>query len=154
MSRRLYGDRHPDVASALSNLGAILSQRGDHASAEPLLREAAESGLELLGEHPEVADALQNLGTAVRELGRLDEADSLLHRSLEMNRATRGARHPRTALVLFHLATVAHTRGDCATAVPIYREALEIQEDALPAGHDEPARTRDAIERCGAASGT
>jgi tetratricopeptide (TPR) repeat protein len=136
------------VASALSNLASLLNRRGEPTAAEPLLRESLEIGREMLGDHPEVADATMNLATTLADLGRLAEAESLLHEALAINRARRGPQHPRTGLTLYHLATIEQARGGCAAALPLYRQALDVQEGSLPEGHDETEGTRAALTRC------
>jgi eukaryotic-like serine/threonine-protein kinase len=148
MHRRVHGGAHRDVASSLSNLGALLTMSGRPAEAEQHLREALEIGRALGADTGELADALGNLAAAVRDLGRLEEADTLLEEALELNLSVRGPEHPRVGLVRYHQGLVLRARGDCVGAAGRFREALALQLGALPASHDEPARTRSALGGC------
>ena len=70
MKRRLYGDKHPEIANALENLASALQDKGDLARAEPLYRQALAMWRELLGDtHPEVANALHNLASLQYDRG-------------------------------------------------------------------------------------
>ncbi len=60
--REQFGEHHPDYAESLSHLGSLLFERGDHDSAEPLLRQAVTIRKAALGgNHPEVRADLQTL---------------------------------------------------------------------------------------------
>ena len=62
MSRKLLGDRHPDVATSLNNLAALYRSQGRYEEAEPFYQQALEMRRELLGDrHPSVASSLNNL---------------------------------------------------------------------------------------------
>merc|ERR1719326_2599825 len=70
------GDNHPNVATSLSNLAAVLKDQGKLAEAEPMYRDALAVWKSALGEnHPHVATALGNLGVLLdKKACQLDEA--------------------------------------------------------------------------------
>lgn len=89
--RKSLGNRHPDVANSLTNLAALLRDRGNYAAAEPLYREAISILEEMLPPgYPMTANSKAGLGLVlVRSIKdpalseglrdkRLEEAESLL----------------------------------------------------------------------------
>ncbi len=145
MTRQLHGDDHPELVSTLSNLAATVNEQGRHEEAEELVREAIDLGRRVYGEHPELADALSTWGNTLRTLERYDEAEAAYEEALAMNRTVRGADHPRYGLILSYLALTAAARGDDALAEQRFRDALAVQDEALPEDHDEPALTRSNL---------
>lgn len=58
-----------------------------------------------------------------------------------MRRATQGEGHPEVGIDLSGLADVLRQKGDTAGAIAIYREAVAIQRETLPAGHPVLVKT-------------
>jgi tetratricopeptide (TPR) repeat protein len=82
--RRRLG-RHPEVAVALNNLGAIAQRRGELRAAEACYREALEIKEEVVGPRsPTLAVALNNLATILRRLGLVVEAVATYDRAIEL----------------------------------------------------------------------
>jgi len=71
-------EAQPVYIDALHLLGVIYSQRGDHATAERLIRQA-------LRETPQSAIYQNNLGKALQGQGRLEEAADSYRRTVELN---------------------------------------------------------------------
>jgi tetratricopeptide (TPR) repeat protein len=71
-------EAQPAYIDALHLLGVIYSQRGDHATAERLIRQA-------LRENPKADTYQNNLGKALQGQGRLEEAADSYRRTLELN---------------------------------------------------------------------
>ena len=60
--KAVLGERHPDTASSLNNLAALLRAQGDYAAARPLFEQALAICKAVLGErHPDTATSLNNL---------------------------------------------------------------------------------------------
>ena len=90
MDRRIYGERHPQVANDLINLGAIQYEQAHFAEAEKYQRQALDITEGFYGKnHPETASAMTLLARTLVNEKRLDEAANLLQRSVG---------HPRTSL--------------------------------------------------------
>src|SRR5260370_418250 len=54
---------HPNLATTLNNLGALLVEMGDHARAKPYLKQALDMNERLYPQgHPDLAATLSNLG--------------------------------------------------------------------------------------------
>ena len=136
LDRRLHGDRHPNVADVLINLGTIQFQRGDYAAAERLDREALDIFRGYYGEnHYQTVSAMKIVGQAVLYQDRLDEAAELLNRAYELQSGIYGPDHPKLATTLNDLSTIAMRRGDHATAEAGYRRMIEIYRGALGDRH-------------------
>ena len=66
----MLGERHPDTATSLNNLAALLEAQGDYAAAKPLYEQALAIRKAVLGErHPDTADSLNNLAELLRRRG-------------------------------------------------------------------------------------
>ena len=127
IDRRLLGNRHPNVADDLINLGASQSSRGHHADAERYYREALSIFEEWYGgDHPETASARTTLAQAVAAQSQFEEATRLLKAALVTQERVYGRVHPRVAFVLNELGTVAHRRKDWTEAEAAFRRTLEI----------------------------
>jgi len=112
--RREYGERHPEVATAIHNLGVLHARRSnpihDLNRAEAYLREAMRIKEELY----QPSDFLYVttayiLASVLERKGELDEAIALLELSIPGRRATRPPDHwelPRDSLKLAHLKGV------------------------------------------------
>ena len=115
MDSLLYGDRHPHVAEALINLGAIQVQLGEYAEAERYYRQALTIKTDFYGpEHFQTGANLTMLGRSLVYQGetRLDEAEATLQRALVINERVYGPVHPRVASTLNDIGNVAMARDD------------------------------------------
>lgn len=125
--RQLHGDRHPRVADALINLGAIQFEQGRYAEAERYYREALAINEPFYGpDHPNTASNLTMLARALVFQKRHDEATALLRRSLAIQERTYGPVHPAVASALNELGTVALQRELYDDAEGYFRRMVEI----------------------------
>jgi tetratricopeptide (TPR) repeat protein len=90
--RAAFPEGHLRSAEALVALGAVLRDRGEHAQAEPLLREALEIRQRAIKTPDErLAEAQRELGVCLAASGRRDEAERLLLSSYDTVAAKPGA---------------------------------------------------------------
>jgi tetratricopeptide (TPR) repeat protein/CHAT domain-containing protein len=125
--QRVLGDRHPDVAQALNNLGAISGWLAPE-EAESLLQEALSIKRARFGEdHPEVAETLNNL--AYHHQGRAEyaKAQTLFEQALEIRRKS-GGDDPDTAMTLTSLGAVLALRGDTQRALAAMEESQKLHD--------------------------
>ena len=85
MRRTQYGPVHAEVAYSLSDYGEALLERGDGATAEPLLAELVRIQTKLCGPNDwRLAAARELEGHCLTMLGRFDEAEELLLQACEV----------------------------------------------------------------------
>jgi serine/threonine-protein kinase len=127
MDRQLYGDRHPNVADDLINLGASQTSLGHHDVAGRYYREALAILEPWYGaNHPETASAKTILAQALMPQGEYEQASTLLKEALATQESVYGKVHPRVAFVLNELGQVAMRRKAFDEAESAYARALEV----------------------------
>jgi tetratricopeptide (TPR) repeat protein len=132
-----YGPDHPDVATILNNLAALLRDTGRLAEAEPLFRRALAIHEASLGpDHSTVASGLNNLAHLLQDTNRLAEAEPLTRRALTIGEVSFGPNHPTVAVVLNNLARLLQATNRLPEAEPLYRRALAIDVESF--GPDHP----------------
>jgi CHAT domain-containing protein/Tfp pilus assembly protein PilF len=155
--RAQYPRGHPNLATSLTNLGALLQARGDYARAEPFCREALAMCRALYPRakypdgHPDLARSLNNLGALLQKRGEYARAEPFYREALAMCRALYPRAkfpdgHPHLATSLNNLGALLEERGDSARAEPIYRDALAMTRALYPRaqfpdGHPDLARS-------------
>lgn len=107
-------EAQPGYIDALHLLGVIYSQRGDHQTAERLIRQA-------LAENSSVDTYHNNLGKALQGLGRLEEATASYQRALELN--------PGHAMACNNLGKVFLELGRRPEAIASFQRAVELRPD-------------------------
>lgn len=107
-------EAEPGYIDALHLLGVIYSQRGDHATAERLIRQALQENQNSDAYH-------NNLGKALQGLGRLEEAADSYRRTLELN--------PNHVLACNNLGKVQLELGQWEEAISCFRQAVALRPD-------------------------
>jgi CHAT domain-containing protein/tetratricopeptide (TPR) repeat protein len=134
----ILGERHPEYAANLNNVGLLHRAAGDLGRAEPLLARALELRRQVLGEeHPDCAESMQNLGALYQSLGDYRRAEPLFRAALDINRALLGRQHPGYAVSLNNLASLYQAQGDLERAEPLLEESLEVNRRALGEQHPD-----------------
>ena len=135
--RKLFGDRHPEVALALAGLGDALREQGQFAEAEKNLTAALDMQRSVLGERAvENAPTLMSLGHLAEQRGALDSAERSYEQALDIYRQHRMLQRSEAASVFNDLAGLALQRGQYERAAQLYKTALDIDRTAL--GQDHP----------------
>ena len=111
----------PDSWQAAVFLGDVDRQHGNLPSALTHYQKAA-------GEQPKNPAPLLGLGTVYWELGDFDRAISYLRETLQLN--------PHSSQAIFELANIAVRRHLYAEALPLLKQYLALQPDALAARAD------------------
>ncbi len=124
--KKRVGDRHPDVAMALSDLALGQMYTGDLTGAERTYLEVLDLEVALLGpDHPEVAGARENLGNVYFRHGQLDKTAKNLEVVLAMRRKALGDDSEPVARTLANIGTVYLRAGNYEASVKSYLEAVE-----------------------------
>ena len=101
---KVLGPDHPDVATSLNNLAALLKTQGKYAEAEPLYRRALAIDEKALGkDHPDVAIDLNNLALLLKTQGKFAATEPLFRRALAIDEKALGKDHPTTVTIRSNL---------------------------------------------------
>jgi tetratricopeptide (TPR) repeat protein len=140
VDERNFGPNHPNVATCLNNLAALLHDTNRLEEAEPLYRRALAIDEQSFGAYdPRVATCLNNLAQLLQATDRLEEAESLYRRALAIDEQGFGTSHPRVAVHLDNLAELLKAANRLDEAEPFYRRALAIDENGLGPNHPRVA---------------
>jgi serine/threonine-protein kinase len=143
--RAANGAASPELASALSSLGAVRRAQGRLDEAESLHREALAIRRRIAPDDIDAAESMNNLASALLIEGRFDEAQPWLEEALQIRRAKLGAEHPLVAQSTDNLAVALSRKGDMSRAEPLYRAALELEKRLLGDDHPDVAVTRRSL---------
>lgn len=136
LDRQLFGERHPNVAEDLINLGAIEFEWGRYAEAEKYDRQALEIIQAWFGkDHPESASLMTILGRVLVTEGKLNEANDLLRASLNIEERVYGPEHPRVASTVNELGKVALQQGKLDESEGDFRRSAEIWKNSYNGKH-------------------
>lgn len=125
--RSLYGEKHPEVAEDLNNLGAIQNEIGNLAEAEMQYRRSLAITAEWYGEqHPKTAEDLTSLGRVLIKEKKYTDAKTVLQRALDIQKTVHGHDHPAVASALNELGNLASVQQEYPEAEASFSEALEI----------------------------
>ena len=139
--RKLFGERHLDVANSLYSLNRVYEKKGDLKTAEALAIDGLAINTLLTGTQSlETAGSLCRLGVIEYAKGELSNAQRRLEECLRIRVVQRGPDHEDLTGPLDTLARLAQARRDFPTAQRLYREALRI--DLLTRGEDHPQYIR------------
>jgi len=137
IDEKSFGHQHPNVATDLNNLAALLYATNRMAEAEPLMRRAlAIDEMSFGHERPNVAIRLNNLAHLLQATNRLSEAEPLVRRALAIDEKSFGHQHPNVAIHLNNLAHLLKDTNRLPEAEPLMRRALAIDEMSF--GHEHP----------------
>jgi len=118
--------RSKPTTQVFGEMAGFHSLKGDHVTAERLLRRGLELQREQLSpDHTAVLQTIGDLAVALRHQGKLDEAASLCHDSLEAMRRQLGDADPTTLSARLIVASAASAEGNLAEAETEARAALE-----------------------------
>ncbi len=137
--RRLHGESHPEVATAMNDLGRVLLESED-SEAFPMLDAALEQRRRYLGdEHPETAQTLVFLGTYLYSLNRFSEAEVRLREAVEIYRRVGEDARVELAGALSELAWVLRRTDRPEEGESLLREACATFREQYGDMHPEVA---------------
>jgi tetratricopeptide (TPR) repeat protein len=130
------GERHPEVATAINNIGFAHYLGGEYGEAERVLLDAIAMRRELLGgEHPQLATSINNLALVYMAEGDKEEAEALLQQALVIREAAFGGSHEKVAATLNMLGRLMVERGEFDGGEALYRRTRDIFAASMGAGH-------------------
>ncbi|HXR93691.1 MAG TPA: tetratricopeptide repeat protein, partial [Steroidobacteraceae bacterium] len=140
MKRKLLGDKHPEIATSLSNIADVLHNKGDLAGAEKDYLQSLAMYRELLGnEHPYVARTLNNLAFVYYDKGDVSAALQTERESLAIYRKNFPGDNPDVARVENRLGYWLIETGQYTAAERCLNEALAMRIRLFGKSHPEVA---------------
>ena len=134
-------------ATLMNSIGRVYAGLGLYDRAEPLVREALKTRIELLpGDDPLVAESRETLGSLLRDRGELEDAEPLLRQALEERIRIFGGEHLAVARSSHSLAKLLQEQARYDEAKELYGDALRIHERA---GGDAIKRSMMQIDLAG-----
>ncbi len=143
----VYGPDHPDLAPALTVLGAVQFDLGELPAARASLERALAVVEAVYGpDDPDLAGALTILGVIQLDLGELPAARATLERALAIAEAAYGPDHPQLLFTLYSLgAAQQQDLGERQAARATQERALAIAEAAYGPDHPRVAVALNAL---------
>ncbi len=135
ISRRVGGDRHPELARSLENLGNVYYRMHEFDRTLELLDEVMTMRKQVLGEDsPDVARTLNNMGMVYKAAGEPERAEASLRQAVAGMERAYGPDHPDVASSRWSLAHVLWGQGKLDEAEAELRAAVAVAERAYPEG--------------------
>jgi len=125
---------YPDALSkVLGDVAFVLRQRGDYATAVPILRHALEIKRTLMGDSvdDQLVQELSGMGTTMAALGHYDEAESYFRQAVDASRKYPQFNGYAVAFALNNLAKHLTRMGRYAEAAPLLAEAVDVYTKLL-----------------------
>jgi tetratricopeptide (TPR) repeat protein len=130
-----FGDDHPESASAMTILAQSLAAQKRSDEGMVLLQQAVEVQARTFGErHPRTAFVHNALGLAAFQSNDFRRAASAFERAADGYAASAGT-HFQQGVSLANLGSVHLAQNDNPRAEGMFRRALDIYAEVLPAGH-------------------
>jgi tetratricopeptide (TPR) repeat protein/CHAT domain-containing protein len=139
---KILGEKHPETAQSLFNLGAQYQALHQLRQAEDCYLRAWDIHKEVLGEkHPRYADSLNSLASLYHDLGEYGRARPLFEQALALRKELLGQKHADYARSLNNLATLYKDMGEYARARSLYEQALALRKEVVGEKHPDYARS-------------
>jgi len=138
MTKRVSPDDKIALASAMTALGSVLTTRGSHNDAIPVIEEAVrvlDSGTPT----QEMLEALIQLSEANFYAAHYDTSDTLTRKTMSMARELYGERHFQVGKALSNLSAIRFQRGNYQEAERFSRQSLDIMQAWYGKEHSETA---------------
>lgn len=130
--RKLYGDKHTDIAGLYSSFGDMLRMQVRLHEAREMLQLAIAMKVDLGEDGDSTAiDIRGNLALVLQDSGHLAEAEKMQRRVVADSRRIDGDRHPNTIVRIGNLAGIQAALGKYDVALTTHTEAFEYIESEL-----------------------
>ena len=143
LRRTLLGDRHPETAVSLGNLGSAVQWQGRFTKAMPYLEEALSIREEVLGPmHVSVGTTLNQMAVVANALGRPADAVELYRRVLEIYESHYGDEHFHTAIAWSNLGRALFNLERRQDAVDAFEASLGVYAASVGTDHWQAGYTK------------
>jgi tetratricopeptide (TPR) repeat protein len=128
--RRRFAADPSALSTSLSHLGEVQFLQANYAISEQNYREALaylSAQPDTPGNRAALAKSVHGLGEVLEHEGRYADAEQSFRRALELQRQVLGPVHDDVARTLQDLAKVTYENGNLKAAIPLMRQALDMQ---------------------------
>ncbi len=130
IDKEVYGERHPNVATDLNNIGSAWYALGCYKKAISYFEQALSIDKEGCGErHLNVARDLNNIGEALRILGDAEKAIEYYEQALSIDKEVYGEKYPDVAAMLNNIGLACYALGCYKKAISYYEQTLSIGKE-------------------------
>jgi serine/threonine protein kinase/tetratricopeptide (TPR) repeat protein len=134
---RLATSEYSRIGDILDECGLLLSELGEYAGAEMLLKDAVFARKSRFGNaDPSVADSLATLAQVLKNRGNLEPAEAACREALAIRRHCWGDKHESVAGNLNDLGTIMEEKHQLDQAAELYRQSVEMFRELSP---DKPS---------------
>ena len=142
IGKKLYGDKHPDIATRYNNMGLAYDSKGEYDKAISYYEKALTIDKKFNGEeHPKIATYYNNIGLAYDSKGEYDKAISYYEKALAIDKKFNGEEHPDIAIDYSNMGGAYDSKGEYDKAISYYEKALAIGKKLY--GDEHPNIARD-----------
>jgi tetratricopeptide (TPR) repeat protein len=128
----LYGQEHPDTASAYHDVGEIYRNLCDFHKAFEYHKKALDIREKLLGEkHAQTAESYNNMALVYYNLGDYDKASEYIFKAKDIREEVVGNDHPDMADSYVNVSYISYRHDDFSQALEFYTKAKDIYEKTL-----------------------
>src|SRR5207253_1321356 len=133
----VHGEKHPDVAKSLNNIGISYSDLGNVAKGLEYQKQALRITMKVYGEnHLDVATSLNNIGTSYSALGDVAKALEYQKQALKIW-AVYSENHQDVATILTNIAFMYYSLSQYLLAKNYYVQALMILKATYKEDHPD-----------------
>ena len=146
LAKDTYGDNYFGIPKMNTQLATLLRFQGKYDEAEAALREAISLQEQSAGtENHDYVLYVIRLANVLREKGQLDEAEDLYKQMIPVQEQYMGAGNPRLHEAPMHYGLLLQAKGELEEATRHFREAFNVVNGKLPAGHLVFVQTKDNL---------
>ena len=149
--RKLPSATYVEMATSLSNLGALLIKKGKYSEAEPYVLEGLELRQRILGSaHVSTGMALYRLSDLRYRQARYDEAEAAARQSIEVFKRALSAPQDKTPFTnpVLQMGMILEKVGRLREAEAYLRQALEIRLRLVPKGNQLIGKAEGILGEC------
>ncbi len=149
--RKLPPATYVEMATSLSNLGALLIKKGRYSEAEPYVLEGLELRRRILGSaHVSTGMALYRLSDLRYRQARYDEAEAAARQSIEVFKRALSAPQDNTQFTnpVLQMGMILEKVGRLGQAEGYLRQALDIRLRLLPKGNQLIGKAEGILGEC------
>ena len=141
IAKRIYGEKHPNVATLHNNIGTLYSNIGQYQEALDHHSEALDIHIGIMGEkNPDVADVYNNISTVFFSTKHYDKAKEYQEEALNLHRFFYGENSSAVANDYQNLAVIDNKIGQSDQALQLAQKAVDLFKEIYGEEHKKTAK--------------